>query len=325
MKVTLITVCFNAADVIAASMDSVFAQTHSDIEVIVIDGASTDGTVDILKRYSKPGKRLQGLPTQEGTLQERDTAGSLSGDPAEVSGAGEEAAGSLSGDPAEVAGAGEEAAGSLAGDPAEVNEVSGTVLSRGIDVLVSEPDKGIYDAMNKGLARATGEVIGFVNAGDLLMTPDTIAHVVAAFQRSHADAVYGDIIMVDEHDIHKVHRTWLSGTYHRENFRKGWMPPHVGTFIKKSVYDRFGHFNTDLRIGADYEILLRFLYKHRIPTVHLREVLVRFRLGGMSNGSVKHILKANREVRASWGLNGLQAPPLLVTRKLWSKVLQFFH
>lgn len=179
--------------------------------------------------------------------------------------------------------------------------------------------------MNKGLRAATGEVIGFVNAGDLLMTPETIAHVVDAFQRSHAEAVYGDIIMVDEHDIHKVHRTWLSGTYHRENFRRGWMPPHVGTFIRKSAYDRYGHFNTDLRIGADYEILLRFLYRHRIATVHLREVLVRFRLGGMSNGSLRHILKANREVRASWGINGLSAPPLLVTRKLWSKVLQFFH
>lgn len=156
------------------------------------------------------------------------------------------------------------------------------------------------------------------------MTNETIAHVVDSFRRSHADAVYGDIIMVDQHDIHKVHRTWLSGTYHRENFRKGWMPPHVGTFIRKSVYDRLGHFNTDLRIGADYEILLRFLYKHKVPTVHLREVLVRFRLGGMSNGSIMHILKANREVRASWGINGLSAPPLLVTRKLWSKVLQFF-
>ena len=103
------------------------------------------------------------------------------------------------------------------------------------------------------------------------------------------------------------------------------MPPHVGTFIRKSAYERFGHFNTDLRIGADYEILLRFLYKHAIPTVHLREVLVRFRLGGMSNVSVRHILKVNSEVRAAWGLNGLQAPPLLITRKLWSKVMQFFH
>lgn len=253
MKVSLITVCRNVAPVIAETLDSVLAQTHPDIELIVIDGASSDGTLEILGRYrSASGKR-------------------------------------------------------------------------GIDILVSEPDKGIYDAMNKGLARATGEVIGFVNAGDLLMTPETIAQVVAAFQRSHADAVYGDIIMVDEKDIHKVHRTWLSGTYHRENFRKGWMPPHVGTFIRKSVYDRFGRFNTDLRIGADYEILLRFLYKHQIPTVHLREVLVRFRLGGMSNGNLKLIMRANREVRRSWGLNGLQAPPLLVTRKLWSKVMQFFH
>ena len=252
MKVSLITVCRNVAPVIRETLDSILSQTHPEIELIVIDGASTDGTVAILEEYrSAPGKR-------------------------------------------------------------------------GIDILVSEPDKGIYDAMNKGLARATGEVIGFVNAGDLLMTPQSIAQVVAAFQRSHADAVYGDIIMVDEKDIYKVHRTWLSGTYHRENFRKGWMPPHVGTFIRKSVYDRFGHFNTTLRIGADYEILLRFLYKHQVPTVHLREVLVRFRLGGMSNGSIKHILKANREVRASWGINGLQAPPLLVTRKLWSKVLQFF-
>ncbi len=253
MRVTLITVCRNVAPVIRETLHSVLAQTHPDIELIVIDGASTDGTVDI----------LQGLQATAGR--------------------------------------------------------------RGIDILVSEPDMGIYDAMNKGLVRASGDVIGFVNAGDLLMTPETIAQVVGAFQRRHADAVYGDIIMVDEHDIHKVHRTWLSGTYHRENFRRGWMPPHVGTFIRKSVYDRHGHFNTDLRIGADYEILLRFLYKHEVTAVHLREVLVRFRLGGMSNGSVRHILRANREVRASWGMNGLQAPPLLVTRKLWSKVMQFFQ
>jgi glycosyltransferase involved in cell wall biosynthesis len=247
MKVSLITVCRNVAPVIGETLDSVLAQTHPDIELIVIDGASNDGTVGILERYRPK-----------------------------------------------------------------------------LAVLVSEPDRGIYDAMNKGLVRATGDIIGFVNAGDLLMAPTVIADVVSAFQRSHVDAVYGDIIMVDERDIQKVHRTWLSGTYHKENFRKGWMPPHVGTFIRKSVYDRYGHFNTDLHIGADYEILLRFLYKHSIPTVHLRQVLVRFRLGGMSNGNVRHILKANREVRRSWGMNGLQAPPLLVTRKLWSKVMQFF-
>ncbi|MDX9751381.1 MAG: glycosyltransferase family 2 protein [Flavobacteriales bacterium] len=246
MKVSLITVCRNAAPVITGTLESIHAQTHPHIEHIVIDGASTDGTVELLHGH-------------------RDR-------------------------------------------PA---------------VLVSEPDKGIYDAMNKGLRRATGDVIGFVNAGDLLMAPDTIARVAAAFARSGADAVYGDIIMVDEHDIHKVRRTWRSGAYRRENFRQGWMPPHVATFFRREVYDRHGHFNTDLRIGADYEILLRFLYKERVSAVHLPETLVRFRLGGMSNGSIRHIIKANREVRASWGLNGLKAPPLLVVRKLWSKVMQF--
>lgn len=248
MKVSLITVCRNVAPVIAESIDSVLGQEYPGIEIIVIDGASTDGTVDILKAYADR-----------------------------------------------------------------------------IDVLVSEPDKGIYDAMNKGLARATGDVIGFVNAGDLLMTPQTIGQVVKAFEKSGADAVYGDIIMVDEGDITKIKRTWLSGAYNRNRFKEGWMPPHVATFIRKSAYDKFGHFRTELRIAADYEILFRMLYKEQISTVHLSEILVRFRLGGMSNGSVKHVLKANTEVRRSWRLNGFQAPPLLVTRKLWSKVMQFFH
>lgn len=248
MKVSLITVCRNVASVIGETLDSVLGQTHPDIEVIVIDGASTDGTRDVLQGY-------------------RDK----------------------------------------------------------LATLVSEPDHGIYDAMNKGLRHATGDIIGFVNAGDLLMTPQVIAQVVEAFRTSKAEAVYGDIIMVDEADITQVKRVWKSGGYERTNFKRGWMPPHVATFIHRNAYDRFGHFNTDLRIAADYEILFRFLYKHRIPTVHLPEVLVRFRLGGMSNGSVRHVLKANTEVRRSWRLNGTTAPPLLVTRKLWSKVMQFFH
>lgn len=248
MKVTLITVCRNVAPVIAETLDSILAQTHPDIEIIVIDGASTDGTVEILEPYRTK-----------------------------------------------------------------------------LGALLSEPDKGIYDAMNKGLRLATGDIIGFVNAGDLLMTPHVISTVVQAFAAPDMEAVYGDIIMVDEHDITKVKRKWESGAYRRERFRSGWMPPHVGTFFRKSVYDRFGLFRDDLRIGADYEILFRFLYKERVHTVHIPEVLVRFRLGGMSNGNLKQVMQANREVRRSWRLNGFNAPPLLVTRKLWSKVMQFFH
>ncbi|MFT3885726.1 MAG: glycosyltransferase family 2 protein [Flavobacteriales bacterium] len=245
MKVSLITVCRNAADVLPGTLDSILEQQYTDIETIVIDGASTDGTSAVLARYH--------------------------------------------------------------------NRLS---------QVVSEPDKGIYDAMNKGLRLATGDIIGFVNAGDLLMTPATIGEVVQAFDRSKADAVYGDILMVDEHDVHSVKRVWRSGAYRRSRFRGGWMPPHVATFFRKDVYDRFGHFRMDLRIAADYEILFRFLYKERVSAVHLPVLLVRFRLGGMSNGSIARILKANTEVRRAWRLNGTLAPPLLVTRKLWSKVMQ---
>ncbi|MBL7938346.1 MAG: glycosyltransferase [Flavobacteriales bacterium] len=254
MKVSLITVCRNVAPVIVETLDSVLGQTHPDLEVIVIDGASTDGTVGLIQQH-------------------------------------------------------------LAHPQWRGREVK----------WISEPDHGIYDAMNKGLRLATGDIVGFVNAGDLLMTPTVVAEVVDAFAGGGVDAVYGDIIMVDEGDISQVKRTWKSGTYRRERFKQGWMPPHIATFIRRSAYDRFGHFNTDLRIAADYEILFRFLYRNSIPAVHIPLVLVRFRLGGMSNGSVRHVLKANAEVRRSWSLNGFQAPPLLITRKLWSKVMQFFH
>ena len=248
MKVSLVTVCRNAGPVIAATLDSIVSQTHGNIEVVVIDGASTDDTVKILEGYrSKLG------------------------------------------------------------------------------YVVSEPDKGIYDAMNKGLRAATGDVIGFVNAGDLLMTSEVVAKVVEAFERTGAHAVYGDIIMVDEADPNKVKRTWKGGAYRRDRFERGWMPPHIATFIRRDAYERLGLFNTDLRIAADYEILLRMLYVNKLPTTHISDILVRFRLGGLSNGSLRHIMKANAEVRRSWTLNGLKAPPLLVTRKLWSKVLQYFH
>ncbi|HEY0978726.1 MAG TPA: glycosyltransferase family 2 protein [Flavobacteriales bacterium] len=248
MKVSLITVCRNAAPVIVETLRSILDQDHPDIELIVIDGDSTDGTL-----------------------------------------------------------------------------VELAPLRPRIDVLVSEPDKGIYDAMNKGLRAATGDIIGFVNAGDTLMAKDTIGRIVQHFQESGSECVYGDIIMVDEQDVKRVKRVWRSGAYARDRFRTGWMPPHVATFFKRCVYDRFGHFRNDLRIAADYEILFRFLYKERVSASHLSEQLVRFRLGGMSNGSVRHILEANTEVRRSWRLNGSTAPPLLVTRKLWSKVLQSFR
>ncbi|MBK8949790.1 MAG: glycosyltransferase [Flavobacteriales bacterium] len=152
-------------------------------------------------------------------------------------------------------------------DGASPDEATRTVLRRvddGRSILISEPDKGVYDAMNKGLARATGEVVGFVNAGDLLEAPDVIAKLAAEFAQGDDDVIYGDAHMVDPRDIRRVRRFWKGGAYHRDNFRSGWMPPHLGTYIRRAAYQRFGGFDLRFHIAADYELMFRFLYKHRL-------------------------------------------------------------
>lgn len=206
---------------------------------------------------------------------------------------------------------------------AATREVIDRYRGRLSQVLV-EPDDGVYHAMAKGVSMATGEVIGFVNAGDMLMGPEVIAEVAAAFTPG-VEAVYGDIVMVDADDVQRVRRRWVSGPYDRRNFRKGWMPPHVATFIRKDVYDRLGSFDLSLDIAADYEVMFRFMYHHGIAVKYVPRTWVRFRLGGLSNGSLRHVLRANMQVRRSWRMNGERPPPLLVTRKLISKVLQFLH
>lgn len=206
---------------------------------------------------------------------------------------------------------------------AETQQVIARYRARLSTVLV-EPDDGVYHTMAKGVALATGEVIGFVNAGDTLMHGDVVREVADAFAEG-VDAVYGDIDMVDARDTRRVRRRWVSGPYDRNRFRKGWMPPHVATFIRRRIYEQYGSFNTTLDIAADYEVMFRFMYRHRIAVRYVPSTWVRFRLGGLSNGSLQHVLRANTQVRRSWRLNGIAAPPLLVTRKLLSKVLQFLH
>ncbi|MCC7501039.1 MAG: glycosyltransferase, partial [Flavobacteriales bacterium] len=168
------------------------------------------------------------------------------------------------------------------------------------------------------------EVIGFVNAGDMLEAPDVIAQLDAEFQKGNTDVIYGDANMVDPDDIRKVRRFWKGGDYHRENFRKGWMPPHLGTYIRRSAYQRFGQFNLAFRIAADYELMFRFLYKHRLQARYVPLTIVRFRLGGASNKSVKHIWNANREVLQAWKVNGEPVSPLLMFAKPLRKITQYF-
>jgi glycosyltransferase involved in cell wall biosynthesis len=245
MKVSVITVCYNSVTEIEETIRSVMVQDHADIEHIVIDGGSTDGMQDKIKRYSEC-----------------------------------------------------------------------------ISHFVSEKDAGVYDAMNKGLELATGDVVAFVNAGDMMATRNTVSYMVRAFEEGDCDVIYGDALMVDPDDITKVKRFWKGGEYKRENFRKGWMPPHLGTYIRKRAYDRFGLFNTELSVSADYELMFRFLYKHKLSARYVPKVLVRFRLGGVSNRSFAHVWRANVEVYKAWKLNGESVSPLIILRKPLAKVLQ---
>ncbi len=189
--------------------------------------------------------------------------------------------------------------------------------------FVSEPDKGIYDAMNKGIQMATGDIVGILNSDDVYADPTIIEKVVQLFEQTGADAIYGDLWYVDSTDMQKVSRKWVAGTYRREAFLYGWMPPHPTFFVRKSVYERYGLFNLNMYTAADYELMLRFLYKYQIPAAYLPEVMVKMRVGGASNQSLKNRLLANKGDRMAWKVNGLKPYWFTVTLKPIRKITQF--
>ena len=189
--------------------------------------------------------------------------------------------------------------------------------------FVSEPDKGIYDAMNKGIQIASGEIVGILNSDDVYANPTIIEKVVQLFEQTGADAVYGDLWYVDAADMQRVKRKWVAGSYRREAFLYGWMPPHPTFFVRKSVYEQYGLFNLDMYTAADYELMLRFLYKYQIPAAYLPEVMVKMRVGGASNQSLKNRLLANKGDRLAWRVNGLKPYWFTVTLKPIRKITQF--
>lgn len=189
--------------------------------------------------------------------------------------------------------------------------------------FVSEPDKGIYDAMNKGIQMASGEIVGILNSDDVYANPTIIEKVVQLFEQTGADAVYGDLWYVDAADMQRVTRKWVAGSYRREAFLYGWMPPHPTFFVRKSVYEQYGLFNLDMYTAADYELMLRFLYKYQIPAAYLPEVMVKMRVGGASNQSLKNRLLANKGDRLAWRVNGLKPYWFTVTLKPIRKITQF--
>jgi glycosyltransferase involved in cell wall biosynthesis len=246
LKLSIITVTYNSAATLEHTIHSVLLQDYANVEYIVVDGASTDDTLSIIRKYRHK-----------------------------------------------------------------------------IDHFVSEKDEGLYYALNKGLALATGDVIGILHADDFYIEDHVLGKVAEAFEKSHADAVYGDLYYVDRDDTEKIIRKWKSGKYSHGKFLWGWMPPHPAFFVKKEIYHKFGPFNTDLRSAADYELMLRFIHKHRIKLAYLPEYLVKMRTGGQSNASVRNRVKANKEDRKAWELNGLKPYFFTLTLKPLRKIFQF--
>lgn len=246
MKVSIITVCYNAESTIEFALQSVLNQHYKDIEYIVIDGASSDMTLSIIKKY-------------EGKIAK----------------------------------------------------------------IVSEKDNGMYYALNKGIELATGDVVGLLHADDFYASNKIISRIVTEFQSKNIDAVYGDLQYVFKEDINKVFRNWNSNPYNPSLFLKGWMPPHPTFFVKRKCYKDFGKFNTTFSISADYELMLRFLYKHNIKATYIPEVIVKMRVGGVSNISIQNRIKANMEDRRAWKINGLKPNVLTLFLKPLSKLRQY--
>ncbi|MBE0427868.1 MAG: glycosyltransferase [Nitrospirae bacterium] len=246
MKTSIITASFNCAQTIEDCIQSIINQTYPDIEHIVIDGGSKDGTLEVINKY-------------------RDK----------------------------------------------------------IAKLVSEPDKGIYDAMNKGLRYTTGDIVGILNSDDVYADEYVLENVVKAMSENNVDTCYGDIVYVERDNMEKVVRDWKGGEFNKQNFRKGWMPPHPTFFVRKEIYQKYGVFNTDFPIAADYELMLRFLYKHNISTVYIPRLLVKMRTGGKSKPELNRIAKNMLENYRAWKVNGLEPNLLTFIMKPLSKATQY--
>ena len=191
-----------------------------------------------------------------------------------------------------------------------------------INKFVSEPDKGIYDGMNKGVEMATGDVIGILNSDDFYVDENVLQKVLKTFD-SQVRAIYADLVYVDQKNTSKITRTWISKPYQKGSFMKGWMPPHPTFFAKKDVYQEFGVYSLELRSAADYEFMLRVIHKNEIPLGYLNEIIVKMRAGGESNASLKNRIRANQEDRKAWEMNDLKPSTLMSIRKPLSKLTQF--
>lgn len=247
MKFSIITTSFNSVKTIEDTIRSILVQNYPNIEYIIIDGGSTDGTLEVINKYKNK-----------------------------------------------------------------------------IFKIVSERDSGMYDAMNKGIKLATGDIIGILNSDDVYISNEIIKIVANRFQEGGSDCVWGDLVYVDRDDLNKVVRNWKSSSYKEGGFQKGWHPPHPTFFVRKEIYNKYGLFRMDLSTSADYELLLRFLEKFKITSGYIPQMLVKMREGGVSNKSYLNLIKANFGCYKAFKINNLDIDWFFVFRKPLSKLNQFF-
>lgn len=189
--------------------------------------------------------------------------------------------------------------------------------------FISEKDEGIYDAMNKGIKMVNGEIIGILNSDDFYENEFVLSNIIEAFNDSTVEGVYGDISYF-ANDINKVTRNWKAGEYKASKLNNGWIIPHPALFLRKSVYDRCGLFNTDFKIAADYEFMLRILKKYNLNIKYIPKVFVKMYDGGTSGRSLEQRIKGWKELKKAWIVNGLKTPKLYILRRLLFKISQYF-
>lgn len=250
LKISIITVTCNSAETLAEAIASVAGQTYPKVEYLIVDGASTDGTLG--------------------------------------------------------------------------------VISNNLDAVtrwISEPDQGMYDAMNKGIAMASGDIIGFLNSDDCYAHDHVLEIVASEFENPAIECCYADLIYVDRNNTHRVLRYMKACDYHTGLFQKGWCPPHPTFFVRRDVYDRLGRFDLSYTIGNDVELMMRFLEQHRIQSIYIPRVLVKMRMGGESNRDIGNIFRQNMEILRAARNNHIRIQPItFLIMKLISRFRQYiFH
>ncbi len=250
MKISIITATYNSEATLQSCMLSVLEQSYQNIEYVIIDGQSKDGTLEIIKNFQVEFPKV-------------------------------------------------------------------------IFKIVSEPDKGIYDALNKGIALATGDVIGFVHSDDVLAHSQIIESIANQFKTQELDGIYGDLQYVNKTDITKVFRRWKSCDFNKKLLKKGWMPAHPTLYLKKAVYNQFGGFNTNYSIAADYDFILRIFKNEQLKFYYLPEVILKMRVGGESNRNLNRILLKMKEDYLAIRGNKVGNASVLLFKNV-SKLNQFF-